>query len=309
MCVIIIKQKEQMMSREIAKTSARINPHGLGIIWLDTYEVTYHKSKDYGVLLTDRPFIAHFRYATVGAINRENTHPFVCGVQKDEYLMMNGTINGLGNAQMCDSKVLANQLGLRPRHTWKQEIEQFDCRFVTVNVRNRSFQMYNRGDWHYRDGIWYSKANVLQENIIAVYGTLKKDYSNYHNYLTTSKFIGSGVTKDRYPLLIQGLPYMVEQKGVGYNVQVDVFKVSDDALARLDVLEGHPKWYVRKQVPIHVKGRVINCWVYFNPKTITKDTQMHKTYVQHNYRNFYSTPTTETYTPSLWDDMEAILNS
>ena len=54
MCVIIIKQKEQMMSREIAKTSARINPHGLGIIWLDTYEVTYHKSKDYGVLLTDR---------------------------------------------------------------------------------------------------------------------------------------------------------------------------------------------------------------------------------------------------------------
>jgi len=102
---------------------------------------------------------------------------------------------------------------------------------------------------------------------------------------------------------------MVEQKGVGYNVQVDVFKVSDDVLARLDMLEGHPKWYVRKQVPIHVKGRTVNCWVYFNPKTITKDTQMHKTYVQHNYRNFYSTPTTETYTPSLWDDMEAILNS
>ena len=79
MCVIIIKQKEQMMSREVAKTSARINPHGLGIVWLDTFEVTYHKSKDYNVLLTERPFIAHFRYATIGAVNLENTHPFQCG--------------------------------------------------------------------------------------------------------------------------------------------------------------------------------------------------------------------------------------
>ena len=100
MCVIIIKQKKQMMSREIAKTSARINPHGLGIVWLDTFEITYHESKDYGLLLTDRPFIAHFRYATVGAVNRENMHPFQCGVQKDEWLMMNGTIKGMGYAQM-----------------------------------------------------------------------------------------------------------------------------------------------------------------------------------------------------------------
>ena len=307
MCVIIIKQKEQMMSREIAKTSARINPHGLGIIWLDTYEVTYHKSKDYGVLLTDRPFIAHFRYATVGAINRENTHPFVCGIQKDEYLMMNGTIKGLGNAQMCDSRVLANQLGLRPRHTWKEEIEQFDCRFVTVNVRNRSFQMYNRADWHYKDGIWYSKANVLQENIIAVYGTLKKGYSNYHSYLTSSKFVGSGETKDRYPLLIQGLPYMVEQKGLGHNVEVDVFKVSDNTLRNLDALEGHPKWYIRKEIPILINGKIINCWVYFNPKKITEDTKMHETYTQHSYRNFYSGSKKGTYTPSLWDDMESII--
>ena len=84
------------MSEEIAKTSSRINPHGLGIIWLDTFEVTYHKSKDYKTLLTERPFIAHFRYATKGAINLANTHPFICGKNKDEMLMHNGTIKGLG---------------------------------------------------------------------------------------------------------------------------------------------------------------------------------------------------------------------
>ena len=109
MCVIIIKQKNNVMPTEIAKNSARINPHGLGIIWLDTFEVTYHKSKEYKQLITERPFIAHFRYATVGAINKENTHPFVCGRNTDEMLMMNGTIKGLGNDKVCDSKALAIQ--------------------------------------------------------------------------------------------------------------------------------------------------------------------------------------------------------
>ena len=94
MCVIIIKQKGKQVSREVLKNSSRINPHGLGIVWLDTFEVTYHNSKEYGVLDNDRPYIAHFRYATVGAINKANTHPFVCGKNKDELMIMNGTING-----------------------------------------------------------------------------------------------------------------------------------------------------------------------------------------------------------------------
>jgi len=298
MCIIIVKQKEQTMSREIAKTSARLNPHGLGIVWLDTFEVTYHQSKDYGILLTDRPFIAHFRYATIGAIGRSNMHPFVCGVQKDEQLMMNGTIQGLGNAKTCDTKILANQLGLRPRQDWKSELEQFDCRFVTINTRTRTFQMYNRQDWHFRDGIWYSKPNVLQDNLVAVYGTLKKGYSNYHRHLSSAKFVGSGVTKDRYPLLIQGLPYMVEHKGIGYNVDVDIFKVSDNTLHDLDMLEGHPTWYTRKQIPIATKeGKVLTCWVYFNPKQVNADSDMHKTYLQNV--GFQS---------SKWEDVELLLN-
>ena len=96
---------------DILKNSARINPHGLGIVWLDTYEVSYHTSREYRLLKSTRPFIAHFTYATIGKIGRENTHPFVCGDNTDELLMMNGTIKRLGNSQMCDSKVLANALG------------------------------------------------------------------------------------------------------------------------------------------------------------------------------------------------------
>ena len=286
MCVIIIKQQGKKVSREIAKTSARINPHGLGVIWLDTFEITYHKSKHYSVLDTDRPFIAHFRYATVGAIGKDNTHPFMCGKNKHEWLMMNGTIKGLGNAQVCDSKALAECLGNMDRSTWKNELSKYDCRFVTVNVRNRTFQIYNKEAWHQKDGVWYSKDNVFEGNLIAVYGTLKKGYSNYYNYLFGSKHIGNGSTKQAYPLIIKGLPYLIEEGGKGYNVEVDVFKVSDTVLKKLDMLEGHPNWYCRKQVDIVVNGKTLSCWVYFNIREQSAGNEFHSTFINRNVMPF-----------------------
>lgn len=280
MCVIIIKQKAEKISQEVARTSSRINPHGLGIIWLDTFEVTYHKSADFKVLDTERPFIAHFRYATVGAINKQNTHPFQCGNNKNEYLMMNGTIRGLGNVKMSDSRVLANNLGAIPRHKWKAELEQHDCRFVTINTHSRTFQIYNREEWIQKDGVWYSKDNVLEDNLVAVYGTLKKGYSNYYSYLTSAKYVAKGKTKEKYPLIISGLPYLIEDIGKGHNVEVDVFKVSDSKLKDLDLLEGHPNWYRRKQVDIVVGKKTLSCWIYFNIKEKATNQVFHKSYVQ-----------------------------
>jgi len=281
MCVIIIKQKNKLLSKEVAKTSSRLNPHGLGVIWLDTFEVSYYKSSQYSVLDTPRPFIAHFRYATIGVIGKENTHPFRCGANRNEWLMMNGTIYGLGDKRKSDSRVLAEALGEMPRHTWKKSLEKYDSRFVTINTRNRTYQIYNKHLWTQRDGVWYSKANVLEDNLVAVYGTLKKGYSNYNRFLTTSKHLGKGKTEDKYPLIIKGLPYLVEKKGVGHNVEVDVFKVSDPILKQLDALEGHPRWYRRKQIPIKMRdGRVLTCWIYFNILEDEKGHQFHKSYEQ-----------------------------
>ena len=287
MCVIIIKQTGKQMSNEVAKTSARINPHGLGVIWLDTFEVTYHKSTEYKVLDTERPFIAHFRYATVGAINKENTHPFRCGDNKHEWLMMNGTIRGLGNVNKSDSRVLAESLGRVPRHKWKKELEQHECRFVTINTHSRTYQIYNKELWTQRDGVWYSKDNVLEDNLVAVYGTLKKGYNNYNRYLTSSKHVGKGKTLNKYPLIIRGLPYLIDESGKGYNVEVDVFKVSGTVLANLDRLEGHPTWYRRKQVPIVVKGKSLTCWIYFNIKETSAGEMFHTSYIQEASRAWY----------------------
>lgn len=287
MCVIIIKQAGKKVPQEVAKTSSRINPHGLGVIWLDTFEVTYHKSAEYKVLFTERPFIAHFRYATIGAVNKENTHPFRCGNNKQEWLMMNGTIRGLGNVTKSDSRVLAENLGKIPRHKWKKELERYECRFVTVNTHSRTFQIYNKELWTQRDGVWYSKANVLEDNLVAVYGTLKKGYSNYNRYLTGSKHVGAGKTKEKYPLVIKGLPYLIDEGGKGYNVEVDVFKVSDPVLAELDRLEGHPNWYRRKQIPIVVKGKELTCWIYFNIREVSAGHLFHSKYVQEPIKSWY----------------------
>jgi gamma-glutamylcyclotransferase (GGCT)/AIG2-like uncharacterized protein YtfP len=281
MCVIIIKQKGRVVPKEVAKTSARINPHGLGIIWLDTFEVAYYKSTEYKVLYTDRPYIAHFRYATVGAVNKENTHPFRCGSNKQEWLMMNGTIYTLGTPKKSDSRHLAENLGEIPRHKWKKHLEEFKCRFVTINTFSRTFQIYNKDLWTQRDGVWYSKDNVFEDHLIAVYGTLKKGYSNYNRFLTASKFIGSGETKEKYPLVIKGLPYLIDEKGKGYNVDVDVFKVNNDVLTKLDALEGHPIWYKRKQTQVMLDGKSVTCWIYFNIKENSKGHVLHKTYEQY----------------------------
>lgn len=286
MCVIIIKKSNERLSTEIAKTSSLINPDGLGVVWLDNFSISYHKSSEYKILDTARPFIAHFRYATVGKIGKENTHPFQCGANSDEWLMMNGTIQGIGNHKKTDSKVLAESLGSIPRHEWKAELSKYPCRFVTVNVKTKTYEIYNHQLWERRGSVWYSKGNVLQENVVAVYGTLKKGYSNFNSYLSKSAFVGKGVTKDKYPLVIQGLPYMVNRKGLGHHVEVEVFKVSDDKLAELDRLEGHPNWYQRVQIPIKMSsGNVLVCWLYFNPKFVDNKDTFHKSY-KHDLRTY-----------------------
>jgi gamma-glutamylaminecyclotransferase len=140
------------------------------------------------------------------------------------------------------------------------------------------------------DGVWYSKDSVAEDTYVAVYGTLKKGMSNYWNYLTNSTFIGNGKTAHKYPLLISGLPYLIEENGLGHNVEVDIFTVTGTVLEKLDMLEGHPTWYKRKQVMIDTKQGEKLCWVYFNIREKVKpDSVFHKKYdvSRYGYGGYY----------------------
>ena len=139
-----------------------------------------------------------------------------------------------------------------------------NSRFVSYNKRNRQYEIYNKELWVKRNGVWFSKPNVLQDNVIAVYGTLKKGYGN-HRLLINQRFVGKGTTTDRYPLIINGLPYLMQEKGKGHNVEVEVYKVDDDTFDSIDALEGHPNFYEREETSITMKsGKKITAWIYFN---------------------------------------------
>lgn len=280
MCVIIINQHQKQISDEILLSSSIKNPHGLGIVWLDTYHISYHQSTAWELLKTKRPYIAHFRLATIGKVNLDNMHPFKCG-SSDEWLMQNGTIYGLGNQNVCDTKVLAKKLGKMPRQHWKHELSKHNCRFVSINTETKSFQIYNKSDWVRHNGVWYSKENILKHHMIAVYGTLKYGYHNYYSFLTKAIHVGEGLTLDKYPLVVKGLPYMVEKKGVGHRVEVDVFLIDDEELRRIDNLEGHPNWYKRSQIDVEtLSDGVVSAWIYFNPETNIEGVELQSSYRQ-----------------------------
>lgn len=99
-------------------------------------------------------------------------------------------------------------------------------------------------------------------DLIFVYGSLKKGYSNYH-YLENSEFVGPGITQeadfdmlsvgDAYPALVAGK----------YHAVGELFWVDEDTLVRMDRLEG--ALYERKQIKVNLfsnNALLLVAWVY-----------------------------------------------
>lgn len=80
----------------------------------------------------------------------------------------------------------------------------------------------------------------IMENLVFVYGTLKKDFPNNMFYLNTSKYIGDYKTVEHYPLIVSGdrySPWLLDEAGKGFQVKGELYSVSDTVLKLLDVLE------------------------------------------------------------------------
>jgi len=81
---------------------------------------------------------------------------------------------------------------------------------------------------------------------VFVYGTLLAGEPN-HRLLANAELVGAAVTKPVFALADLGFfPAMVE--GGDSAVRGEVYEVDSPTLARLDVLEGHPRFYKRRQV-------------------------------------------------------------
>ena len=105
----------------------------------------------------------------------------------------------------------------------------------------------------------------MKTDFLFVYGTLKSTKWNSH-FMEDCKFIENGKTLEKYPLLIDSLPYLIDKVGYGHNVQGEVWQINPRVRSMLDALEGHPNWYERKVIPIELSyGKMLDCWCYLMP--------------------------------------------
>lgn len=310
MCIIMIKDGTVGPTPTTIFNESVYNPHGLGVVWLDNFKVEKFDSEDwYKLVESDRDYIAHFRYATVGHIGKANTHPFE--IKKGVYLFQNGTNSNLGSSKMTDTEHMARILRRVPEKMYADLLEVTDSRYVIVDTNKKEYYVYNWMLWEfdeygnmfskepdtidYQDAIadyatseerkylpeaipgdddawdnYFTKdytEDVMRNDFLAVYGTLKK--GNGNNYLLDNnffEFVGRGKTINKYPMVLRGVPFVSDKPGVGYNIAVDVFRILDPrAMSSVDGLEGHPVWYVRKISNIMLEdGNEIAAWLYFN---------------------------------------------
>lgn len=102
--------------------------------------------------------------------------------------------------------------------------------------------------------------------LVFVYGTLKRGFHNHHVMQRAGgEFICCGTTVELYPLVIDGLPYLLNVPGQGHPVDGEIYRVASvEGWFTLDRLEGHPSFYERQVVNIKgADGETYAAWVYF----------------------------------------------
>jgi len=108
-----------------------------------------------------------------------------------------------------------------------------------------------------------------KEYLVFVYGTLKRNEPN-HGYLSTSKFVTTACTTEKYPLVIASkynIPFALDCAGVGNKLKGEIYSVNEESLAALDVLENHPVLYERQLQEFEVEnGTNQKAWIYLLKK-------------------------------------------
>ncbi|MDR3557263.1 MAG: gamma-glutamylcyclotransferase [Syntrophobacteraceae bacterium] len=97
-----------------------------------------------------------------------------------------------------------------------------------------------------------------------VYGTLRRGFEN-HFLLDGAIFLGPARTRGKYALFSENIPYVSKTKEIS-TVAGEVYRVDSPTLERIDLLEGHPNWYVREMIEVVLQdGSIVSAWIYFCP--------------------------------------------
>lgn len=106
-----------------------------------------------------------------------------------------------------------------------------------------------------------------------VYGTLQRGYWN-NTLLRGATLFSEGLTVKPYVLFNCGFPKAVPFVPVDASFEAPLLPVSgelwdveDHHIERCDRLEGHPNWYIRKEIDVSVSdGRTYKSYIYEMPE-------------------------------------------
>ena len=104
-----------------------------------------------------------------------------------------------------------------------------------------------------------------RQHLVFVYGTLRQGHGNHH-LLKDAYSYGVGSTVDSYAMyLTSGYPYVTSSEA-HYPIVGEMYAVDDATLEELDRMEGHPRYYERREISVIVDGERYSPWMYFrNP--------------------------------------------
>ena len=96
------------------------------------------------------------------------------------------------------------------------------------------------------------------------YGTLKRGHYN-HDLLRDAEYVGDVRTRHPYPMvqLDEPFPYLLDKEGEGRRIKGELYRIDINILNRLDVLEGCPDLYYRKEIKVETMGITIKAVAYF----------------------------------------------
>lgn len=98
---------------------------------------------------------------------------------------------------------------------------------------------------------------------VFVYGTLKKGHGN-HYLLEDAEYLGRCIVRGKFRMIsLTYYPGVVRKPDAEpAPILGEVYRVTEEELAALDMLEGHPNFYRREKVDTPFK----KAWMYFLPE-------------------------------------------
>jgi gamma-glutamylaminecyclotransferase len=127
---------------------------------------------------------------------------------------------------------------------------------------------------------------MKEQHLVFVYGTLRQVQSN-HKLLGDAHCYGTGSTREMYAMYVSGgYPYVISTEA-RYPIVGELYAVDDATLDTLDKMEGHPRYYTRREIVVDVEGMEYSAWMYFRDPhgTLlpTGDYQSISSHVQKNH--------------------------